>query len=79
MDLHVDLGQVIIASLIGTVGYFIKKEISTFGARLDRHETIIFGMAQNISTVIGQVGILSKMIGIESNAIEMYKIHSKSP
>lgn len=77
MNLHIDLGQIIISALIAVVGYFIRKEITTFGERLDKHEETIFTMAQNVSQVIGQVGILNKLIGIDSAIIELHRVTSQ--
>lgn len=61
---HIDLGQIIIGVLVGVVGivgWFIKKEIVTFGQRLDKNETAIFNMAQQVSTAVGQIGIIMKL------------------
>lgn len=54
---QVDLGQIIIATLIAVVGYFVKRTIDMFGARLDKHEVVIFDMAQNIQFIMGSLGI----------------------
>lgn len=53
MDLHVDLGQVIIASLIGGFGWMIKEEITSFKKRLDKHEDALFGLAGSVQRLIG--------------------------
>lgn len=59
--LNVDLGQILIGCLIAIVGWFIKKEIVTFGRRLDKHEDTILRMVQQVSVVTGQVGIIMKL------------------
>ena len=43
--LHVDLGQLIISSLITIVGYFVKKTIDKFDMRLEKHEEVLFKLA----------------------------------
>ncbi len=70
---NIDFGQMLIATLIAIVGWFIKKEITDFGKRLDKHEDVIFNMTQTISTVLGQVGILNKFIGADTTLIEMHR------
>ena len=62
---HVDLGQLITASLIAIVGWFIKKEIVTFGKRLDKHEDVILTMTNKLSVVVGQVGIIAQLYNPE--------------
>lgn len=53
MDLHVDLGQIIIGSLIAIVGFFIRREITTVGKRLDIHDNLIYELSQTVQLVIG--------------------------
>ena len=53
MDLHVELGQIIIASLIATVGFFVRREISTIAKRLDKHDEVIFNLAGSVQRLIG--------------------------
>jgi hypothetical protein len=53
MIFHVDLGQIIIAVLIATVGYFLKKEVTTFGIRLDRHDAILIKLVGDVQRLIG--------------------------
>lgn len=64
INAHIDLGQLIIAiliALLGIIAWFIRKEITEFGLRLDKHETMLFRMTQNVSIVMGQVGILMQL------------------
>lgn len=68
--LSVDLGQLIIGSLVAIVGWFIKKEIATFGGRLDRHEDTILKLAQNVSTVTGQVGIIMALYSRDMSELD---------
>lgn len=39
--------------LIGAVAWFIKKEITNFSGRLDRHEEIIIGLVGDVQRLIG--------------------------
>jgi hypothetical protein len=64
MDLHIDLGQLIISTLIAIVaivGWFVKKEIKSFGDRLDKHEQVLFDMNAVLSRAVGEVAILLKL------------------
>ena len=65
MDLHVDLGQILIAALLGCIsiiGWYIKRDLTVFGARLDKHEDRLLHISENLQQVIGQVGILTKFL-----------------
>lgn len=53
MIFQVDLGQIIIATLIAVVGFFIRKEITTIARRIDRHEDILFRLGGNVQRLIG--------------------------
>ena len=58
MDLHVDLGQVIIAALIGGVGYLLKMQIGNFAKQVDKHEEIIVSLVGDVQRLIGiNIGI----------------------
>jgi PII-like signaling protein len=60
---QIDLGQLVIAillSMIGIVGWFIKREITTFSRRLDMHEERFLQLSNQLSVVMGQIGIISK-------------------
>jgi hypothetical protein len=64
MDLHIDLGQVIIiglGSLITIIAWFTKNELTSFGSRLDKHQEILFSMNQTLSTVVGRVEIPDRL------------------
>lgn len=50
---HVDLGQVILAGMIGIIGYLVKRMVDQFGMRLDKHEDILFTLSGQIQKVIG--------------------------
>lgn len=54
---HIDLGQVIISILIGTVGWFVKRTIDRMDRRLDKHEDVIFNMNGSIQRIAGVMGI----------------------
>ena len=58
----IELGEIIVACTIGIVGWFIKKEIATLGQRLDKHEELIIAITKELSQVVGEVGILVKLI-----------------
>lgn len=56
MDLHVDLGQLLIVAVtavMAIMGYLIKKEITSFGRRLDKHDDILFRFSGQIQRLIG--------------------------
>jgi len=51
-----DLGQIIISIfllLITIVGWFIKRDISEFGKRLDRHDIILFELTATMNRLLG--------------------------
>jgi hypothetical protein len=50
---NLDLGQVIISTLIVIVGWFVRREITQVGVRLDRHETTIAELVGKVQNVIG--------------------------
>ena len=65
MNVHIDLGQVIligVSLVIAIIGFFIKKEITSFGTRLDEHQRILFQMAQTLATAVGKVDIIDKVV-----------------
>jgi hypothetical protein len=51
---HIDVGQLIIATLIGVVGFLIARMISRIDSRLDRHEETIFKIANQVQFLIGK-------------------------
>lgn len=59
---HVDLGQVIIATLVGILGYFVRKMIKDFGDRIDKHEGILFSIVQDLQFLIGVSGMERRKI-----------------
>ncbi len=50
---NIDIGQLIIAGLIATVGWFIKRELTTLVRRLDKHDDAIFTLANHVQRLIG--------------------------
>lgn len=54
LSTNIDLGQLILATLIGLVGWFLKKEINEFKTRLDEHEKGFFKLAGDVQRLIGQ-------------------------
>lgn len=65
MNLHVDLGQIIISALIGIVGWLIKREVTSVGKRLDKHEEVLFEMNGVVTRAIGEIGILFSLLNVE--------------
>lgn len=65
MNLHVDLGQLFIIVCMSVIGFFLKKEIATFGKRLDRHELVLFDMNGSLTKAIGAVEILFKLLEVD--------------
>lgn len=41
---HIDLGQIIIACLIATVGYFVKRTVERVEKRLDKHDDMFLSV-----------------------------------
>lgn len=73
-DLNVDLNVIkillgLIAFLIGIVGYFVKKEISNFGKRIDNHDGILFKLAGEVQRLIGYYEA-SKRASVEDRRVE---------
>ena len=58
---HIDLGQLILAALITIVGWFVKREITGFTKRLDKHEEVIISMTSTLAKLAGEVGIIIKL------------------
>lgn len=53
----IDLGQIIIATLIAIVGWFVKREINSFNSRLDRHEIVITKLSGHVQNLMGRMQI----------------------
>lgn len=65
-SVNLDLGQLLIAVLLASltiVAWFIKKEITNFGKRLDKHEAVITDMTSTLSRVVGEVSIIIQFLG----------------
>lgn len=57
IDSYINLGQVVISVLllfITVIGYFIKKDIESFGKRLDKHDEMLFNLAGSVQRLMGQ-------------------------
>ena len=57
MDLHIDLGQMLIVaatSVLGIIGFLIRSEVSAFRIKLDIHENHIFKLVQDVSRLLGR-------------------------
>ena len=61
----IEIGQFFVGVMIGIVGWFIKKEINTLGQRLDTHEAMIVGITKDLAKVVGEVGVLVKMLTVK--------------
>lgn len=53
LNTTIDLGQLIIASMIAAVGWFVKREIVNLGIRIDLHDRILFDMSGKVNRLIG--------------------------
>lgn len=53
LDLHVDVGQILIATLIAAFGWLLKTEIHTFKARLDKHDMMLVDLVADVQRLIG--------------------------
>jgi len=64
MDLHIDLGQVLIVimtSAVAIIGWLVRREISAFTAKLQLHEARILSITDTLSRVVGEVGVLTRI------------------
>lgn len=50
---NVDLGQVIIATFIGTTAFLVKRQIDTLDKRLDKHDEMFFKLVSDVQRLIG--------------------------
>ncbi len=50
----IDLGQVVLASLIMIIGYFVKRTLNEFGSRLDKHDTILLNLVRDVGMLVGR-------------------------
>lgn len=64
ITLHLDVGQLLISSLIAIVGWFIKREITVFGNRLDKHEELLRGVIGSVQRLIGYYNGLSAALRV---------------
>jgi hypothetical protein len=51
---NIDLGQIIISSLLAIIGWFVVRTINQFSKRLDRHDDMLFNLVQDVQFLIGQ-------------------------
>ena len=54
---QIDIGQIIISFLLlllAMVAWFIKREIDSFGRRLDNHDNILLKLVGDVQRLIGQ-------------------------
>jgi len=62
MNLHIDLGQIILIVLgafVSIIGYLIKSEISAFSKRLDKIEERYLDLAGSLQRLIGHYSALT--------------------
>lgn len=50
---HIDLGQIILSSMIGIVGWFIKRELSSINGRLDNHDSKFYELVGQVNMLLG--------------------------
>ena len=56
INFNVDLGQIlllIVGVVISIIGWFIKKEITSFGTRIDKHDEVLFSLTGQVQRLIG--------------------------
>lgn len=53
---HIDLGQLILAGMIGVIGYLIKRMVDRVDQRLDKHDALLMGLIKDVAHLIGIVG-----------------------
>lgn len=54
INANIDLGQLIVAGMIAVIGYFLKKELTTITARLNKHDQMIIRMFGDINLLLGR-------------------------
>lgn len=59
---HVDLGQIIIAGLIGLVGWFVKRTVDNFDRRIEIHERTLYMMNGDIQNIKGSLGLTKRTL-----------------
>lgn len=50
---NIDLGQIIIATLIATIGYFVKRAIDSIYDRLGEHEDRLYELSGSLQRLVG--------------------------
>lgn len=53
----IDLGQVILAGMIGVLSWLIKRTIDSIEKRIEKHEQIIFDMNGKLQLIVGSMGL----------------------
>ena len=53
---NVDLGQIILGTLIALVGFLIKNELSRINDRLDAHDERILDLIRTVARIDGLAG-----------------------
>jgi len=51
----IDLGQLVLGTLIAVIGWFVKKELNSLTARLDRHDNILIKLVSELGELKGLV------------------------
>lgn len=54
--------MIVIGLFISSLAWFVKKEITSFGSRLDKHQDILFNMSQSLAIALGKIDILDRMV-----------------
>ena len=51
--LQVDLGQILIVSVLSVTGFLVKRELSSISNRLNDHDARIYGLMGDVKELIG--------------------------
>ena len=57
---NVDLGQLIIVTATGVIGWFINRTVKQIDGRLDKHDEMIYGLIRDIGELTGNPSFGSK-------------------
>lgn len=49
----IDLGQIIIASCMAVIGFFIKWELARITARIDKHDDLLYQLTGEVRELLG--------------------------
>lgn len=55
LNFTIDLGQIILITLVAIIGYFVQRTLESFEARLDKHDDILLKLVGDVQRLIGTV------------------------